>query len=881
MSEFKHVDEMMKLQLKDFVESQRIAHIGTWRLNLMTNEVVWSEELYKMYGFDPNAPVPPYTEHMKLFTPESWNLLSSSLERTRTSGIPYELELKTITKEGSNGWMWVRGEAEKNADGTIISIWGAAQDISERKTAEEKLRVSESRFQEVVRNLNAGIVVHAADSKIIDYNERAANLLGLSKEQLIGKDATDPGWTFVYEDGSPLDVDDYPVNDVLKRKRVLENKLIGVKHVQTGRITWIMVNGTPILNNSGDVSEVVMSFIDYTEIKESKKIIQYSEEQYRLLTTEMQLGQALHEIICDENGKPVDYRFISVNDAFVRLTKRRREDIVGKTVLEVLPNTEKSWIERFGVVALSRQSTQFEDYAIEFGRFYSVAAYSPKHGQFAVVIDDITERKEIEHQLYQEKELFKTTLISVGDGVISTDTRGNVLIMNTVAEQLTGWTQEDAIGKPIESVFNIIDEVTREKVANPVLKVLAKRETIELDNNTILVSRDGTERPVEDSAAPVIDEHDHLAGVVLVFRDFTGKKKSIDEIKFLSFNDYLTGLYNRRFYEAELVRLDTQRNWPLTIVMGDVNGLKLINDSFGHLKGDQLLRKVSKAMRKACRSDDIIARMGGDEFAILLPRTNGIEALQLIKRINNHLQDENIEGLEISISFGYATKMSEADDTEKVFKKAEDDMYHNKLYEAPSIKGKVIDNIIEALNHKSKREEIHSRHVSELCVKMGEALGLEENSIEELKAFGLLHDIGKIAIADTILNKTDKLTENEWVEMKSHAETGYRILGTNSDMKEIAEYALAHHERWDGQGYPKGLKGEEIPLPARICAIADAYDAMISIRSYKSSLTNEIALAELKNNAGSQFDPQLVHIFINRVVYENDDLLAMQILGVE
>ncbi|MDP3444173.1 MAG: diguanylate cyclase, partial [Ignavibacteria bacterium] len=513
---------------------------------------------------------------------------------------------------------------------------------------------------------------------------------------------------------------------------------------------------------------------------------------------------ALHEIVCDEFGNPVDYKFISVNDAFVQLVGIKRDEIIGKTVLQVIPNTEKYWIEKYGEVALTGKSTQFENYASELNKHYNVSAYSPRKGQFAVIIDDITQKKVIEQELFKEKELFKTTLFSVGDGVISTDTHGNVQIMNKISEHLTGWTQEEAIGKPIELIFNIIDEVTRNRVNNPVVRVLNTREIIELDNHTLLISRDGVERVIEDSAAPIIDVQGNVAGVVLVFRDFTSKKKSIDEIKYLSFNDYLTGLYNRRFYETEMTRLDTQRNWPLTIVIGDVNGLKLINDSFGHALGDQLLKKVSDAIRNGCRTDDIIARMGGDEFAILLPKTDGFEAAQFIKRIKELLKKETIEGIEVSVSFGYATKISEDDENEAVFKKAEDEMYHNKLFEGPSIKGRVIDNIIESLNNKSKREEIHSRHVSDLCERMGEALGLEEMKIKELKIFGLLHDIGKIAISDKILNKTEKLDENEWIEMKSHAETGYRILSANLDMKEIAEYVLAHHERWDGLGYPKG-----------------------------------------------------------------------------
>jgi len=399
---------------------------------------------------------------------------------------------------------------------------------------------------------------------------------------------------------------------------------------------------------------------------------------------------------------------------------------------------------------------------------------------------------------------------------------------------------------------------------------LASGEIVELANHTILISKDGHAKIIEDSAAPIIDKLGNISGVVLVFRDSTDKNKSLDEIKYLNFHDHLTGLYNRRFYEAELDRLDVKRNWPLTILMGDINGLKLINDSFGHAVGDQLLLKVAEAVRKGCREDDIIARVGGDEFVVLLPKTQGDEAQRLIKRINNQLKLEKVEGLDISISFGYSTKTNETEELDVIFKKAEDSMYQNKLFDGPSTKGKVIDNIIDALNNKSKREEVHSRRVSLLCEMMGHALDLGEYKIKELKTFGLLHDIGKIAILDTILNKPEKLTESEWIEMKSHAEIGYRILSTNGDMKNIADYVLAHHERWDGKGYPRGLKGEAIPLPSRICAIADAYDAMVNERSYKPPLTKEVALSELINNSGAQFDPEIITLFIEKVLLDNE-----------
>lgn len=343
-------------------------------------------------------------------------------------------------------------------------------------------------------------------------------------------------------------------------------------------------------------------------------------------------------------------------------------------------------------------------------------------------------------------------------------------------------------------------------------------------------------------------------------------KEREKKIQALNYHDQLTGLYNRRFYEEELSRLDEEANLPLTIVMADVNGLKLVNDSFGHSVGDELLKKVGQVIKRGCRDNDIVARLSGDEFVILLPKTDVFEAEEVVKNIKDLTLKEKVGAIDLSVSFGYETKNKKEEIIQEVFKKAEDYMYKKKLFESPSMRGKTINAIINTLHEKNKREEQHSHRVSELCESMGKALGLQESEVEELKTVGLLHDIGKIAINENILNKPGKLTEEEFEEIRRHPEIGYRILSTVNDLSEMAEYVLAHHERWDGKGYPKGLKALEIPIQARIIAIADTYDAIISERSYRGALSEEVAIKELNKNAGIQFDEELVKIFIEIVL---------------
>lgn len=356
--------------------------------------------------------------------------------------------------------------------------------------------------------------------------------------------------------------------------------------------------------------------------------------------------------------------------------------------------------------------------------------------------------------------------------------------------------------------------------------------------------------------------------LVVILNDITGSKQAEERLHYLSYHDQLTGLYNRRLFEEQLQRLNSKSYFPLIITMADINGLKLVNDSFGHTVGDKYIQKVTEVLREGFREKDIICRLGGDEFIILSPNTDEKEIKELIGRINERTKLEAVNKITLSVSFGYSIKDREEESILEVLKKAEDYMYKKKLLESAGIRGKTIYTVMAALHEKNPREEQHSLRVSELCEKMGTALGLQEDEVKELKTVGLLHDIGKVAIEEGILNKNGKLVEEEWVEIKKHPEIGYRILSSVNELSEMADYVLAHHERWDGNGYPKGLKGNEIPVQSRIIAIADAYDAMISERSYRQALPREYAISELVKGAGTQFCGEYVNVFIDKVVYD-------------
>lgn len=476
---------------------------------------------------------------------------------------------------------------------------------------------------------------------------------------------------------------------------------------------------------------------------------------------------------------------------------------------------------------------------------------------------NIVERSKYQESLEVEKNKYLSTLVSIGDGVIIVNMNERVEMINKVCAQMTGWKEEDAKGAHYKDVFRLSNEDPNADIIDPVIEVLKTGVTHELSNHAMLSSLDGSTYLLEESASPIKNPNQEILGVVLVFRDVTQKLKQRRLIEYMSFHDVLTGLYNRRFFEEEFKRLDTSRNYPLTIIMADVNGLKLTNDAFGHHEGDKLLKLTAEILRRNLRSEDIIARWGGDEFVVLMPNTSYQDVELIIDRINNNIKEYDLDKIILSLAFGWETKYDDSISLELVFKKAEEYMYKKKISESESVRGMTIKTIIKALFEKSPREEGHSQRVRELSVKIAMALNLPQHRVDDIATLGLLHDIGKIVISSEILDKSTQLTESEYDEIKKHPSIGYRMLTATSEFSSIAVAVLSHHERWNGTGYPNGISGENIPLESRIIAIADAFDAMTSSRPYRlEGLSNEKAKAELLRHAGTQFDPEIVRLII-------------------
>lgn len=587
-----------------------------------------------------------------------------------------------------------------------------------------------------------------------------------------------------------------------------------------------------------------------------------NEIKYNLLFENMTQGFSLHQIITDSDQKPIDYKFINVNSAFEKLTGLKKDDIIGKTVKNVLPNTENYWIETFGKVALTGQPCQYENYSIELDRYYDVWAYCPQPRQFASIVSDITDRVKKEQQIVESENKLKGYFNNAPDGVFIINSAGNYINANPAACAMTGYTKEELLNKAfLELTPSEYHAGARKKFDELTSTGIAYIKEIPY------IKKDGQARSWRIDAAKI--DEDQFIGFA---KDITEEIKLQNKLEYAYYHDQMTELYNRQYVFDNLKYIDKEENLPLSIITADINGLRSINESFGFAVGDEIIKKVTKAAKMICTNSNYSIRWGGDDFLILLPNVDKDVVNIVIKDFEMYINQQLTDELsDISIAVGSYTKISSDISIKQAVKYADEDMLHHKVGDIKSVQNAPINMILHTLHEKNNREEMHSKRVSDICVAIGQAMHMKEEDINKLRIIGLVHDIGKIGIDENILNKPSRLTNREYGIMKQHSEIGFRILSANKQTSELAFYVLSHHERLDGTGYPNGIKGNNISQFTRILSLADSYDAITKERTYRKALSKQEAIAEIKKCSGTQFDPDIVNVFVNKVLINDSD----------
>ncbi len=463
--------------------------------------------------------------------------------------------------------------------------------------------------------------------------------------------------------------------------------------------------------------------------------------------------------------------------------------------------------------------------------------------------------------LQDSKEQLRLILDSTAEAIYGIDLQGNCTFCNHSCLATLGYhRQEDLLGKNMHSqiLHSLKDGKAYPQEECRILKSLQEASALHVKDE-VFWRADASSFDVEYHSYPQYKDG-KIVGAVITFMDISERKKDEDKIRFLSYHDSLTGLLNKaRFYD-QVAKMDTDENLPISLFFGDINGLKLINDIFGHNLGDELIQKSAEILRKICGDTAIIARAGGDEFILLLAKTDAATAEKISGKITTELFKEKVSAIPCSMSMGFDTKTDRTQDIERTILNAESNMYQNKTSNRKQIDSEILNTVITTLHDKYPRERQHSLNTSRLCIQIGVALQLPETRIKKLGQAGFLHDIGKIVLKDEIL-QTDTMTEEKRAERQKHPIMGYRILNLFDETLDLAESVYSHHENWDGSGYPKGLHGLEIPEMSRIIAVAEAYDAMTNI--YRSKpLSKEAALLKMSEMAGKVIDPRITAVFI-------------------
>ena len=454
----------------------------------------------------------------------------------------------------------------------------------------------------------------------------------------------------------------------------------------------------------------------------------------------------------------------------------------------------------------------------------------------------------------------------ITDMVVLADPEGLITGINQRVEEALGYKRDTLSGSHLSKIINLDFDLLLRKV---------KTEKSYFDDKEFYcISSSGQEIPISIKASVVKDRYGDIVGSIIVFQDRTLIKKlkaEIDDRKlkesqlnYLSYHDFLTGLFNRAYFEQEMRKLQSETSVTLGIIMCDLDGLKLINDTLGHDVGDSLLNTAASAIKSSLLNDEILARIGGDEFAVLIPCCTKSAIENICAKIRKAVKEFNSKNPRVilSISLGSALCSGRSKGINEVFKEADDNMYKEKLNHIHSVRNSMVQALMKTLEVRDFVTAGHTERMGELVICLGEYIGLPEQSINNLQLLAQFHDLGKVGIPDSILFKASALNDMEKEQMQRHSEIGYRIAQALPDLNGISEFILKHHERWDGKGYPLGIRGEKIPLECRILAIVDAYDAMINDRPYRKAMTKKAAVKELKNHAGTQFDPQLVPKFL-------------------
>jgi diguanylate cyclase (GGDEF)-like protein/PAS domain S-box-containing protein len=711
-----------------------------------------------------------------------------------------------------------------------------------------KIKESQKWLSITLQSIGDAVIATDERSRVKFLNPIAERLTGWSQSEAFNRPLAE---IFKIVSETSGQTEQNPVDKVFETGTIigLANHTILIN--KNGQRIPIDDNAAPIRDENGRIIGVVLVFRDITERREIQRQIEQSEERYRAVVEQASEGIYLVDVITK--------RVVEANKTFQELLGYSNEEVKNLTLYDLLDYSRERIDDNIRRICEIKQPLIDEckfrcknNSLLEMRMSATLITYGGRE-VICGVAHDISERKRAEEALRKSEAKFRMLVQSIPDLMLRVNKDGVIKDFKPAKDFDSPVLANDIVGK---AFIEILPEPIAD-LYNLNIEIAIKTGDVQVFEYSFPVKQ-GT-RYREARIVPVTNDE-----VLILIRDITERKEMEEQLKYLSLHDPLTGIYNRTYFEEELYRLGEARQLKLGIIICDLDGLKLVNDTLGHERGDVLLKATAEVIKRSIRQGDLIARIGGDEFAILLA-DNDVKIVEAVcQRIKEQVEQYNKLNPELllNISFGFAVSTDNTTNVSSIFKEADDNMYREKLYRSQSTRSTIVQAMMKVLEVKDFITEGHANRLQELIVDLATSIGLPEPSVTNLRLLAQFHDIGKVGTPDRVLFKEGVLNGEEKLEIQRHAEIGNRIAKSIPDLVPIADWILKHHEWWNGEGYPLGLKGEEIPLESRILAIADAYDAMTSDRPYRKALSHEAAVAEIKKCAGSQFDPMLVERFI-------------------
>lgn len=629
---------------------------------------------------------------------------------------------------------------------------------------------------------------------------------------------------------------------------------------KSGDWKWISARGKVVhRDEQGNPLRLAGIHTDITDRRQAEQALQASEDRYRTLV------ESINDVIFTIN---TEGHFTYMSPVIEQVSGNKLNSILCQPFSKFvhpddLPEVLLQWQ---ATLKGERKPYEFRAFDNEQKTHYIRTSSRPllENGQCIGIIgimSEITAQKQAEEALRKSEQRYRQLIANAPLGIIIIDLNGQIIDANSKILEIM-----DSPSLEATCAINVLSfpPLIQSGIAGDFAKCIEQKTSMVEEN--YYLSKWGKKIYLRYHLVPLYDDSGNVSGVQGIMEDFSQRKEDEDRIRYLNIHDSLTGLFNRSYFE-EVIRDLSRGSNSMGMVVCDVDGLKMINNSLGHAAGDQILLATARIIRSCFSKDDIIARIGGDEFVIIIPDCNSTELKKRVQGIRNSVVAYNTrnEELHLSISIGFAVEEPPYLQLDELFKKADNYMRRDKLMSSQSARNGIVQTLIKALEARDFITEGHARRLQDLVLCLAQNIGLPEHKTNELLLFANFHDIGKVGIPDRVLFKAGPLSPVERKEMQRHSEIGHGIALAAPDLVPVADFILKHHEWWNGEGYPFGLKGEEIPLKCRILAIADAYDAMTNDRPYRRAMSREEGFAELRKGAGTQFDPELVTRFIKMI----------------